>query len=68
MDSFVDLRWVERAAARLVVLDPLLSLEDALSMARALSLQPAFKVSDPEAVVDRTFSQAGRYQQPPKRA
>ncbi|CAM5794908.1 hypothetical protein RFUL19S_03610 [Rhizobacter fulvus] len=39
MDSFVDLRWVERAAARLVVLDELLSYEDALSMARALALQ-----------------------------
>ena len=68
MNSFVDLRWVERAAARLVVLDDLLSYEDALSMARALALQPAFKVSEPEEVVDRALEREGRLRRPAKRA
>ncbi len=67
MNSFVDLRWVERAAARLVVLDELLSYEDALSMARALALQPAFKMAEPEGVVDQFFAREGRLRRPAKR-
>lgn len=51
MDSFVDLRWVERAADRLVMLHPLLRYDDALAMARALAMQPAYKVAEPEDVV-----------------
>jgi hypothetical protein len=68
MDSFVDLRWLERAAARLVVLDELLSYEDALSMARALALQPAFKMTEPDGVVDQFFAREGRLRRPAKRA
>ncbi|MES2990328.1 MAG: hypothetical protein V4844_02820 [Pseudomonadota bacterium] len=68
MNSFVDLRWVERAAARLVVLDELLSYEDALSMARALALQPAFKTTEPEGLVDKVFAQEGRLRRPAKRS
>jgi hypothetical protein len=68
MNSFVDLRWVERAAARLVVLDELLTYQDALSMARALALQPAFKVTEPEQMVDQVFAHEGRLRRPAKRS
>jgi hypothetical protein len=55
MDAFVDLRWVERAAGRLCLLDALLSPYDAFQIARGLALQPAWQVSDPDAVVDLNF-------------
>ena len=51
MDPIVDLGWVERAASRLMQLDPLLSEDDARCIGRALALQPAFKVAEPEEVV-----------------
>ncbi len=60
MNSFADLRWVERAAARLVVRNDLLSYEDALSMARARASQPAYKVSEPGGVVDSALEREGR--------
>jgi hypothetical protein len=59
LDAFVDLRWVERAAGRLRLLDGLLSPYDALQIARGLALQPAWQVSDPEGVVDQTFLREG---------
>ena len=37
-------------------------------MARALALQPAFKVSEPEEVVDRALEREGLLRRPAKRA
>ena len=68
MDSFVDLRWVARAAERLMMLDPTLDLEDARVMARALALQPAYKVADPDQVATGTFEGGERHRRPAKRA
>jgi hypothetical protein len=67
MDAFADLGWVERAAARLLLLDSLLRREDALSIARALAVKPAWRESEPEEIVTRIFEREGRLRRLAKR-
>lgn len=60
MDPFVQPSWLELAAFELRLLDPMLSEQDANDIARALALQPAWRVAGPIDVVAQTFLREGR--------
>jgi hypothetical protein len=60
VEPFVDHEWLERAASELRLLDPMLSDQDAADIARALAMQPAWRVAGPVAVISQTFLREGR--------
>jgi hypothetical protein len=60
VEPFVDPEWLERAASELRLLDPLLSNQDVLDLARAMALQPAWRVAGPVGIISQTFLREGR--------